>query len=125
MSTNLATAAPARFDWNPKVAGALTLLLVFLCGAVMGALAMDFGVHNRQRNTTLDTLQGKGKAATFARLQKDLNLTPAQSEQVQSTLDDFWQYYRSVLSDCKQRIEQNLNADQKVKFERLLQEPPQ
>jgi len=125
MSTNLATAAPARFDWNPKVAGALTLLLVFLCGAVVGALAMDLGVHNRQRNTTLDTLQGKGKAATFARLQKDLSLTPAQSEQVQSTLDDFWQYYRSVLSDCKQRIEQSLTAGQKAKFERLLQEPPQ
>jgi hypothetical protein len=124
MSTNLATAAPARFDWNPKVAGALTLLLVFLCGAVVGALAMDFGVHPR-RNATLETLQGKGKAATFARLQKDLNLTPAQSEQVQSTLDDFWQYYRSVLSDCKQRIEQSLSADQKVKFEHLLQEPPQ
>ena len=124
MSTNLATAAPARFDWNPKVAGALTLLLVFLCGAVIGALAMDFGIHPR-RNSTLETLQGKGKAATFARLQKELNLTPAQSEQVQSTLDDFWQYYRSVLSDCKQRIEQSLDADQKAKFERLLQGPPQ
>lgn len=124
MSTNLATAAPARFDWNPKVAGALTLLLVFLCGAVVGAVAMDFGVHNRQRNATLDTLQGKGNAATFARLQKELNLTPAQSEQVESTLNDLWQYYRSVLSDCKQRVEQTLTPEQKVKFERLLQEPP-
>jgi hypothetical protein len=124
MSANLATAAPARFDWNPKVTGALTLLLVFLCGGVIGALAMDLGVHNLQRTATLETLQGKGKAATFARLQKDLNLTAAQSEQVESTLNDFWQYYRSVLSDCKQRIEQTLTAEQKVKFERLLQEPP-
>jgi hypothetical protein len=124
MSANLATAAPARFDWNPKVAGALTLLLVFLCGAVVGAVAMDFGVHNRQRNATLDTLQGKGNAATFARLRKELNLTPAQSEQVESTLNDLWQYYRSVLSDCKQRVEQTLTPEQKVKFERLLQEPP-
>jgi hypothetical protein len=124
MGGKLATEAPARFDWNPKVTGALTLILVFLCGAVVGALAMDFGVHNRQRAATLETLQGRGKAATFARLQKDLGLTPAQSEQVSSTLDDFWQYYRSVLSDCKQRIEQTLTAQQKAKFERLLQDPP-
>jgi hypothetical protein len=124
MSANPPVAAPARFDWNPKVTGAFTLLLVFLCGAVIGALAMDFGVHNRQRTATLETLQGKGKAATLERLRKDLDLTPAQSEQVESTLNDFWQYYRSVLSDCKQRIEQTLTAEQKVKFERLLQEPP-
>src|ERR1039458_3432165 len=124
MSANPSTPAPARFDWNPKVTGAITLLLVFLCGAVVGALAMDFGVHNRQREATLDALQGKGKAATFARLQKDLDLTPAQSEQVESTLNDFWQYYRTVLSDCKQRLEQSLTPEQKVKFERLLQDPP-
>jgi Spy/CpxP family protein refolding chaperone len=124
MSTNLATVAPARFDWNPKVLGALTLALVFLCGAVVGALAMDFGVHKRGSTATLETLQGKGKAATFARLQKDLDLTPAQSQQVESTLNDFWQYYRTVLSDCKQRLEQSLTPEQKVKFERLLQDPP-
>ena len=121
MSANLSTAAPARFGWNPKVAGAITLVLVFLCGAVVGALAMDFGVHSRQRPPTFETLQGK--AATFERLQKDLDLTPAQSEQVESTLNDFWQYYRTVLTDCKQRLEQTLTAEQKVKFERLLQEP--
>ena len=124
MSANPSTAAPAKFDWNPKVTGALTLLLVFLCGAAVGAAVMDLGVHNRQRIATLDTLQGKGKAATFARLQKDLALTPAQSQQVESTLDDFWQYYRSVLSDCKQRLEQTLTPEQKAKFERLLQDPP-
>jgi uncharacterized membrane-anchored protein YhcB (DUF1043 family) len=124
MSANSSAAAPPKYDWNPKVAGALTIALVFLCGLVVGALAMDLGVHNRQRNATLETLQGKGRAATFQRLQKDLALTPAQSAQVESTLNDFWQYYRSVLGDCKQRIEQSLTAEQRAKFERLLQEPP-
>jgi uncharacterized membrane-anchored protein YhcB (DUF1043 family) len=121
MSVNPPEAAPARFDWNPKVTGAITLLLVFLCGAVVGAVAMDFGVHSRQRPAAFETLQGK--AATFEHLRKDLDLTPAQSAEVESTLNDFWQYYRSVLSDCKQRLEQSLTAEQKVKFERLLQEP--
>jgi uncharacterized membrane-anchored protein YhcB (DUF1043 family) len=121
MSTNTPPSAPARFDWNPKVTGAFVLLLTFLCGAAAGALAMDFGVHSRQRPAAFETLQGK--AATFERLRKDLDLTPAQSAEVESTLDDFWQYYRSVLGDCKQRLEQSLTAAQKAKFERLLQEP--
>jgi Spy/CpxP family protein refolding chaperone len=120
MSTNLL--APARLErvWNSKLAGAIVLALVFLSGAAVGALAMDFGVHNRQRPPVFGTLQGR--AASFERLRKELSLTDAQAEQVETTLDDFWQYYRSVLSDCKQRIEQILTPQQKVLFERLLQE---
>ena len=34
-------------------------------------------------------------------------------------LNDFWQYYRTVLSDSKQRVEQLLNDEQRKKFERL------
>jgi len=37
-------------------------------------------------------------------------------------LNDFWQYYRTVLSDSKQRVEQLLNEEQRQKFERLLQQ---
>ena len=55
-------------------------------------------------------------------MQKELDLTPAQSEQMQSILNDFWQYYRTVLSDSKQRVEQLLNEQQRKKFEQLLQQ---
>jgi Spy/CpxP family protein refolding chaperone len=55
-------------------------------------------------------------------MQKELDLTPAQSEQIGLILNDFWQYYRTVLSDAKQRIEVVLTPEQKVRFERLLQE---
>jgi hypothetical protein len=55
-------------------------------------------------------------------MQRDLNLTPAQAEQMQSTLNDFWQYYRTVLSDGRLRVEQILNEEQRKKFERMLQE---
>jgi Spy/CpxP family protein refolding chaperone len=58
----------------------------------------------------------------FERLQKELDLTAAQSEQVKSILNDFWQYYRTVLSEGRTRIEQVLTAEQRLKFERLLQE---
>lgn len=115
----LERASPGRF-WNPKLACGATLLLVFLSGAVVGALAMDFGVHPRQRLPSFDSLQAK--TLNFEHMQKELSLTPAQSEQMQSVLNDFWQYYRTVLSDGKQRVEQLLDEGQRKKFERLLQQ---
>jgi hypothetical protein len=102
------------------VACAVVLGLVFLCGAATGALVMDFGVHGRSHTPAFDT--PAGKAAYFEKMQKELDLTPAQSEQIQSVLNDFWQYYRTVLSDSKQRVEQLLNDQQRKKFEELLQQ---
>jgi len=119
-STSVLERAPAGRFWNPKVACATTLALVFLSGAVVGALALDLGVHNRQRPLTFDSPQSK--ALYFDHMQKELNLTPAQAEQMQSVLNDFWQYYRTVLSDGKQRVEQLLDEEQRRKFERLLQQ---
>ena len=106
--------------WDPKLACAVTLALVFLCGAAAGALAMNLGVHNRLHQPAFDT--AAGKVLYFDHLQKELNLTPAQTVQIESILNDFWQYYRTVLSDSKARVEQLLNEDQRQRFERLLQE---
>jgi hypothetical protein len=106
--------------WNPKLVCGMTLALVFLCGAVAGALVMDFGVHNRQRTPAFETAQGQ--TLYFERLQKELDLSAAQSEQVKSILNDFWQYYRTVLSEGRTRIEQVLTPVQREKFERVLQE---
>ena len=120
MNANLLAIAPARGLWNARVTCGVTLALVFLCGAVIGALVMDLGVHGRGQVVAFDTPQGK--AAYFQRMQKELDLTPAQSEQIGLILNDFWQYYRTVLSDAKQRLEVVLTPEQKVRFERLLQE---
>jgi len=106
--------------WSPKVLCAVTLALVFLSGGVLGAVVMDLGVHNRQRTPTFETAQGQ--TLYFERLQKELDLTEAQSEQVKSILNDFWQYYRTVLSEGRGRIDQVLTPEQRVRFERLLQE---
>ncbi len=119
-SANVLETSPVGKARNPKLVCAVTLALVFLTGAVMGALAIDFGIHSRTRTPAFETPQGK--AAYFERLKKELNLTPAQSDQMQTILNDFWQYYRSVLSESKQRIEQVLNQEQRVKFERMLQQ---
>ena len=108
-------------SWNPKLACAVALSLVFLCGAASGALVMDFRVHNRIRPSASDAVAIK--AMNFEQMQRDLSLSPAQAEQIQSVLSDFWQYYRTVLSDSKQRVEQLLTEEQKQKFEKMLQQP--
>lgn len=121
MNTNLLEKpAPGRV-WDPRTACAVALVLVFLCGCALGALVMDFGVHNRSRQVAAFDSPA-GKRADFQRLQKELNLTPAQSDQIESILNDFWHYYISVLSESKTRVEQILNPQQRAKFEKLLQE---
>lgn len=120
MNINLLERSPLASSWNPKVACALTLALVFLCGAAAGALAMNLGLHTRLHQPAFDT--SNGRTLYFEHLQKELDLTPAQAEQMQSILDDFWQYYRTVLSDSKARVEQLLNEQQRQKFERMLKE---
>jgi uncharacterized membrane protein len=120
MSTNLLEKATLGREVDPKVVCAVTLVLVFLVGAAAGALAMNMGLHARMHQLAFDT--NAGKALYFERLQKELQLTPAQAEQERSILNDFWDYYRTVLTDGKVRVEQVLNDDQRKKFEHMLQE---
>jgi hypothetical protein len=108
-------------SWNPKLAAcAASLTLVFLVGGAVGAVVMDLRIHNRLRAPAFETAQGQ--TLYFERLQKELNLDADQSAQVKSILNDFWQYYRTVLSEGRGRIETVLTPEQSVKFEKLLQE---
>jgi Spy/CpxP family protein refolding chaperone len=120
MSPNLLEKASWVRSWDPKVACMVTLTLVFLCGAAAGAVAMNLGVHNHLHQPSFDT--PVGRELYFSRMQRELNLTPAQQEQMESILNDFWQYYRTVLSESKTKVEQILNEEQRKKFERILQE---
>ena len=47
---------------------------------------MNLGVHRAFHQTAFDT--ASGKARYFEHMEKELNLTPAQSEQMRSVLDD-------------------------------------
>ena len=110
-----------RASWvGPRAAGISTLILVFLCGTVVGALAFTLGAHKPMHREPFWSVSGK--AIALERITRELELTPAQVEQMQSVLDDFAQYYRTVLSDGKSRILHILNDSQKKKFERMLQD---
>ena len=119
-STELLERIPIGKSWDPKLACALALALVFLCGAAAGAVAMNLGVHKSIHPPAFDT--PAGKARYFEHMRKELDLTPAQAEQIETLLNDFWQLYHTVLSDSKQRVEQLLNEEQRKKFEIMLQQ---
>jgi hypothetical protein len=120
MNISLMERAAASRNWDPRLACVVALALVFLCGAAAGALAMNLGAHKLMHQPSFDTPEGKIRF--FERMQKELDLTPVQSEQMQSVLNDFWQYYRSVISDSKSGVEQILTEPQRRKFEKLLQD---
>jgi Spy/CpxP family protein refolding chaperone len=120
MSPNLLEKASFARTWDPKLVCLVTLALVFLCGAAAGSVAMNFGLHTRLHQPGFDT--AAGKELYFARMTRELNLTTVQREQMESILNDMWQYYRTVLTESRARVEQILNEEQRRKFDRILQE---
>jgi hypothetical protein len=120
MSTELLERAPISKGWDARIAVAAVLAVVFLCGAAAGALAVNSRAHLRMHQPDFNTTTGR--ALSFDRLQRELQLTPPQAEQVSSILSDMWQYYRTVLTDSKSRVEQVLTKQQREKFEQLLRE---
>src|SRR6266849_10270120 len=104
-----------------KLACVMTVTLVFLTGAIAGAVAMNLGAHKWMHRGAPFYTEG-GKEIWLQRWKKDLSLTPEQSQEMAVILDDFGIYYRNVLSDGKARILRILNEDQKRKFDKLLEE---
>jgi Spy/CpxP family protein refolding chaperone len=124
----MSAAAAPRATWqNPRIFS--TLLLVFLAGAATGAVSMKFGLH--------DILHHSGppasKETVLQKFRTDLNLTPAQTEKISLILDDYRHYYQSVQDQeddiratGKMRILQELDPDQREKFQKMMAEiPPQ
>ena len=123
MSHNLLARSTQQPLWiSPKFAGVGVLLLVFLCGAVAGAVAMNLGAHNALHPRPF--WDNSSKTEYLKNVTRQLDLTPVQRAQMESILDDFAKYYQTVLSDGRARIFAILNDEQKVKFEKMLKERP-
>jgi hypothetical protein len=95
----------------------VSFILVFLCGALLGAVVMSFGGHTR-----LHAPPTAGFVMSVPEWKERLDLTDQQTEQLRSVLDDFSHYYDNVLADGNSRIMQILNDDQKKKFEKMLKD---
>jgi Spy/CpxP family protein refolding chaperone len=115
---------------SPKVIS--TLVVVFLAGAAVGALAMQLGLHDKLHRTAAaasKTVPLAAKDAVLQRFKTELNLSPAQTQQISSILDDYRHYYQNLqdqLDDVralgKTRIVQILDEGQRQKFDKMMTE---
>lgn len=101
-------------------AAIFSLLLVFLCGAVAGALAMSVVRNVRPHGPPPAPSELTLRSVTD--LKSELDLTDDQTRQLTSILDDFSHYYDNLLADGSSRIQQILNPDQKKRYAEILQE---
>lgn len=97
----------------------LSFVLVFLCGAVLGAVMMSFREHASLHGAAP---VANGLSMSVTEWKQELNLTDQQTVQLTSILDDFSHYYDNVLADGNSRIMQILNPDQRRRFEQMLAE---
>ena len=85
---------------NPKVLR--VLLLVFAAGALSGAVTLSGprGILMRRDSPTQVSSAGvaslRDKEKAMAVLTQELNLTPAQTEQVGAIIDDYRRYYGNI-----------------------------
>jgi hypothetical protein len=119
--------ATERAPWqNPRILS--TLFFVFLAGATVGALSMSFGLHDKLHHAAPPS-SAASRDAVLQRFKSELDLSGAQTEKLALVLEDYRLYYQSLqdqLDDLratgKTRILQILNPDQKVKFEKMVQD---
>ena len=117
--------APDRSMWlNPRLW--LAVFLVFSAGAIAGALAVRLGQRSvPNRPAAYYTINGKEVA--LQQLVQDLDLNPAQSQQLETILDDFVMYVQMLQSQMdevrasgKTRILNILDEKQRTKFEKMM-----
>lgn len=98
----------------------LPLVLVFLCGVSVGALAMSFREHKMGHAPIVSTKDLN--TITVERWKTELNLSDAQAKEIVDILDDFSKYYDNVLGDGNTRIMRVLDPQQQAKFKQMLRE---
>ena len=117
---------------NPQILVALAC--VFLCGAVSGALVY----RAASQSVKAVSWNESNKDVTLKRLQKELSLTPEQTAEIETVLDDFTMYYQNafltwrahrqmlqaqmdeVRATGKSRMDQLLTEEQRKKFNRIM-----
>jgi Spy/CpxP family protein refolding chaperone len=124
--------AAERATWqNPRVL--TTLVLVFLTGALAGAITMRAGLHDKMHRGTASYWRDGRNEFSYDMLKKELDLTPEQSDRLKTILDDFVKYHEDLQAQIedvratgKNRIMQMLDTRQRQRFEQLSNQlPPQ
>ena len=122
--------AADRASWqNPRVL--TTLVLVFLTGALAGAITMRSGLHEKMHRSAQTYWRDGRNEFSYDKLKKELDLTPEQSERLKTILDDFVKYHEDLQAQIedvratgKNRIMQMLDTRQRQRFEELSNQLP-
>ncbi len=100
------------------------LLMVFLLGAVSGALTMRSSLHERLHRANL--LWRSDQKVTYDQLKTELKLTPDQAAKLTSILDDMVKYRQDMDAEVesfratgRNRILEMLTPEQRKRFEQL------
>lgn len=110
---------------NPRIL--CILLLVFVCGALAGALTVRLGFGRSYRYDSTYWNQDGGKEISLERYRRELNLSPEQARKMELVLNDFVMYYQTlkeqmteVRASGKKRILEILDDEQKQKFLKMI-----
>ena len=99
--------------------------MVFLCGALAGAITMRSGLHDKLHRSAAYWKDDQTEFS-YDRLKKELNLTPDQADRLKTILDDFVKYHQDLQAQIedvratgRNRILQMLTPEQRQRFEQL------
>jgi hypothetical protein len=106
----------------------LYLLLIFLCGAVSGAVATNLWLYWRPRSASANADVAPYSAQrSVEKFTKELDLTPDQAKQLNDILDETHRSYREKEAEMetirqmgRTRIRGMLHDDQRPKYEDIL-----
>ena len=123
--------AADRASWqNPRILS--TLLLIFLAGALAGAIVMRAGLRDKlHRAAGASYWTDDANTFSYEKLTKELKLSQEQSDKLKTILDDFGKYHEDleaqmedVRATGKNRIRQMLTPPQRQRFEELCNQLP-
>ena len=100
----------------------VSFILVFLCGAVLGAVVMSVSGHAGLHDGRGAAPPAAGFSMSVNDWKRQLDLTDDQTVQLTSILDDFSRYYDNVLADGNSRVMQILNPEQRRRFQQMLRD---
>ncbi|HXJ39774.1 MAG TPA: hypothetical protein VNH18_10885 [Bryobacteraceae bacterium] len=98
----------------------VTMILVFLCGTLLGAFVMSRVHHSGEHAAALTATIGLSVSIT--EWKEQLDLSDEQVRQLTSILNDFGHYYDNLLADGNSRILQVLNPDQRLRYEKMIRD---
>jgi hypothetical protein len=107
----------------------LTLAVVFLCGAAVGATITSAYLHARLFPAPEQHAIEQARRFGLQGLKAELHLTPEQERAITKVLDDYGKYYQNIEDQRddvaemgRQRILEVLNEQQRKRFNEIFSE---